>query len=169
MINRQSTMIRPFSPADLSAVCEIQRKCPQAGQWREEDYLRLATDEGGTILVAEVANANQREIAGFAAFLCLRDEADLRNLAVDPARQRKGIARALLTAGLGAMQSSGVQKLFLDVRASNQPARALYASLGFHLMYTRRNYYHEPEEDGLVMACEMNRHAEAKGLHGELT
>ena len=49
------------------------------------------------------------------------------------------------------MQESGVCRLFLEVRGSNQPALAFYAAAGFRLLYARREYYQDPVEDGLVM------------------
>jgi ribosomal-protein-alanine N-acetyltransferase len=84
------------------------------------------------------------------------DEAELRNIAVDPPHQRKGIARALLAEGIRTLQQAGVRQLFLEVRASNQPALAFYAAAGFQLLYTRHNYYHDPVEDALVMACDIS-------------
>ena len=122
--------VRAFADDDLAAVYAIQLKCPQAAQWRQEDYLHLARDPGGTILVAEVEDANPPEVAGFAVFHRVMDEAELRNIAVDPSHQRKGMARALLAAGIRAMQEFGVRRLFLEVRASNQPALALLRSGG---------------------------------------
>jgi ribosomal-protein-alanine N-acetyltransferase len=144
--------IRAFDGDDLAAVYAIQLKCPQAAQWRQEDYLLLARDPGGTILVAETEAASSPEVAGFAVFHCVMDEAELRNIAIDPAQQRKGIARSLLAVGIRAMQESGVCRLFLEVRASNQPALGFYASAGFELLYTRHDYYQDPIEDALVMA-----------------
>ena len=144
--------IRPFDDADLAAIHAIQLQCPQAAQWRPEDYLLLARVRGGTVLVAEIAGANPPEVAGFVAFHRVMDEAELRNLAVHPAHQRKGIARALVEAGFRALQASGARRLFLEVRASSQPALAFYASTGFQLLYTRRDYYENPVEDARVMA-----------------
>jgi ribosomal-protein-alanine N-acetyltransferase len=144
--------VRPFADADLAAVYAIQLQCPQAAQWRLEDYLHLARDPGGTVLVAELAAANLPAVAGFVVFHRVMDEAELRNIAVNPAHQRKGIARALLEAGIRTLQESGARRLFLEVRASNQPALAFYASAGFQLLYTRHDYYQNPVEDALVMA-----------------
>ena len=119
--------------------------------------------------MAELAGEAPPRVAGFAAFVPLGEEAELRNLAVDPAQQGKGIGRALLVEGLGRMRELGVKQLFLEVRASNQPALALYGSLGFRLLYTRRNYYHDPDEDGLVMAHDFTPSSESRGLNQELT
>ena len=147
--------VRAFASDDLAAVYAIQLKCPQSAQWREEDYLHLACDAGGTILVAEMESANPPAVAGFVAFHRVMDEAELRNMAVDPAQQRRGLACALLTAGIRVMQEFGVRQLFLEVRASNQPALALYREAGFQLRYSRREYYHDPVEDALVMGCDI--------------
>jgi ribosomal-protein-alanine N-acetyltransferase len=147
--------VRAFVDDDLTNIYAIQLRCPQAAQWRLEDYLHLARDPLGTILVAEVDDANLPRIAGFAAFHRVMDEAELRNMAIDPSHQRKGIARALLAAGILALQANGVSRLFLEVRASNQPALAFYASAGFSLLHNRRDYYHDPSEDALVMACDI--------------
>jgi ribosomal-protein-alanine N-acetyltransferase len=147
--------VRVLTHNDLAAIYAIQRKCPCTAQWRQDDYLSLAAEAGSLILVAEVAGAHLPELAGYAAFHQYGDEAELRNLAVDPAHQRKGIAHALLAEGFRRMWEFGVQRLFLEVRALNQPALALYNSLDFQLLYRRRNYYHDPPDDGLVMACDL--------------
>jgi ribosomal-protein-alanine N-acetyltransferase len=148
--------IRAFTSDDLAAVHAIQVKCPQAAQWRPEDYLQLAGDSLGTMVVAEDEISSPAEVVGFTAFHRVMDEAELRNIAVDASHQRKGVGRGLLTEGIRVLQEHGVRRIFLEVRASNQPARALYVSLGFQLIYTRHDYYHDPVEDALVMACDIS-------------
>jgi [ribosomal protein S18]-alanine N-acetyltransferase len=148
--------LRAFADHDLAAVGAIQLKCPQAAQWRAEDYLQLVHDPGGTILVAESDAPGAPGVTGFVAFHRVMDEAELRTIAIDPSHQRRGIARALLQAGIQVMQNFGVRKMFLEVRASNRPALALYRATGFELAYTRHGYYHDPVEDALVMACDIN-------------
>jgi len=51
---------------------------------------------------------------------------------VDPAFRRQGYARAILAACRTATARSGRRYVVLDVLDANAPARALYASLGFH-------------------------------------
>jgi ribosomal-protein-alanine N-acetyltransferase len=145
--------VRSCNDNDLAEIYAIQMKCPQAAQWRLEDYRQLSRDPLGVVLVAEVDDASVPALAGFAAFHRVLDEAELRNIATNPSHQRKGIARALLAAGMLALQANEVSRIFLEVRGSNQPALAFYASAGFHLLHTRRDYYHDPAEDALVMAC----------------
>jgi ribosomal-protein-alanine acetyltransferase len=144
--------IRPFADNDLVRVCAIQAKCPQAAQWLGWDYLQLAGSPGGMILVAEVEAQAPHEVVGFAAFHRVDDEAEVRNVAIDPARQRQGIARTLVAAGIRNLVELGVRRIFLEVRASNLPACELYVSVGFMLLSTRKKYYQNPDEDALVLA-----------------
>jgi len=144
-------VIRTFADDDVAAIRAIQSRCPQAAQWPADDYLLGARVPGGTILVAEVEPAESPQIAGFAVFHRVTDEAELRNIAVDPSHRRKGIAHALVTTGIRILQDSGVHQLFLEVRAGNQAALAFYASTGFRLLHTRPDYYRDPNEDALVM------------------
>jgi len=147
--------IRAFVDEDLPAVHAVQLQCPHAAQWQEDDYLRLAGIPGGMILIAQVAKAGPPEIVGFAAFHRISDEAELHNLAVNPAHQQRGVARALLQEGIRKLREAGTRRVFLEVRASNLPAVGLYASAGFTLHSTRRGYYQNPVEDALVMALEL--------------
>src|ERR1051325_8821712 len=95
--------IRSATDDDATAIHAIQLQCPQAAQWRIEDYRQLTVDPLGTLLVAEIDDANPSSIVGFAAFHRAVDEAELRNMAVEPAQHRNGIARALLAAGISAL------------------------------------------------------------------
>jgi ribosomal-protein-alanine N-acetyltransferase len=162
--------IRACAGDDLAAVYAIQLKCPPAAQWRQEDYLHLAAEPSGMILVAEVEDPSPPEVAGFAVFHRVMDEAELRNIAIHPTHQRKGIARALLEMAIRTLHESGVRQLFLEVRASNHPALAFYASVGFRLLYRRHDYYQAPLEDALVMACAIPTSSDfplSRELHGD--
>jgi ribosomal-protein-alanine N-acetyltransferase len=149
-------MIRAFTDADADAVWAIQVMSPPSAQWREADYVESARDAAYTILVAEVDGAVGHVVAGFAVFHRGADEGELRNLAVEPTERRKGIARALLAEGIRIMQGCGVRQMFLEVRASNQAAKALYASMGFTLIHIRPHYYSDPVEDAHMMAADLS-------------
>ena len=44
--------------------------------------------------------------------------------------------------------------IFLEVRASNNAAQALYQKNGFNAIGHRKNYYHDPVEDAIIMKRE---------------
>ena len=69
-----------------------------------------------------------------AGYICLwfgPRQVQVQNLAVDPGRRRQGIGRFLLGGGLLEARRKGARVASLEVRPSNEAARALYASLGF--------------------------------------
>jgi len=54
-------------------------------------------------------------------------------LAVDPAHQRQGLARALLDAAASEASARGARRLTLRVLGPNSGARALYEACGFEV------------------------------------
>ena len=147
--------IRQFSKEDVHAVLAIQAKCPQVAPWLERDYLRLADEPGGIILVAELETMEPPKVLGFAAFYRIIDEAELRNIAVDPEHQRQGVGRALLGEASKRLMEAGAKRILLEVRPSNKAALGLYYSAGFGLRSLRKDYYRDPQEDALVLALEL--------------
>ncbi len=141
-------MISLLQSADLAAAFAIEQRA-HAFPWSEktfasnqgERYLNLRLDVDGTM-------------AAFAITQVVLDEATLFNIAVDPAFQRRGLGRALLLHLIEALETRGVLTLWLEVRASNHAARALYESQGFNEATIRRNYYptSDGREDAIIMA-----------------
>lgn len=92
-------------------------------------------------------------LLGYGVLTLAADEAHLLNLSVAPAWQRHGIG-AQLTAFFSTLaREHGARKIYLEVRPSNLPARALYARTGFIEIGVRRDYYpaDNGREDAVVM------------------
>jgi ribosomal-protein-alanine N-acetyltransferase len=87
-------------------------------------------------------------------YLCLWEigrEIHITNLAVDPARRRRGLARVLLGHVLDDARRRAVELVFLEVRPTNVEAVRLYESFGFRVIGRRKGYYFDTGEDALVM------------------
>lgn len=80
------------------------------------------------------------------------DELEIHELAVSLESRRRGLASRLLRALLELERGRGCRAVWLEVRAGNGPARALYRSLGFREAGLRAGYYSEPREDALVLS-----------------
>jgi ribosomal-protein-alanine N-acetyltransferase len=105
----------------------------------------------GSSALASCAAGESVEVVGFAVASLLPPEAELETIAVASAAQRHGLARRLfaeLATEIGAAQ---ITEVFLEVRASNQPALGLYRGLGFAETGRRARYYHDPVEDAVLM------------------
>lgn len=145
--------IRNATDDDLEAIVSLQSRTPQAAQWNQADYAKLTGAPQGLILVAELDGMCPTLLAGFAAFHYVLDEAELRNMAVDPAHRRQGVGRELLAEARRQLLERGVRRIYLEVRASNTSAQRLYYSAGFSLCSRRKDYYSDPHEDGLVLSA----------------
>ena len=114
--------------------------------------LRIGTDgsltpAGKPFLVA----AGEREIVGYVIARGAADEGEILNLAVAPQFRRRGVGCGLGRAILELLGSRGVTAVYLEVRASNAVARALYEQLGFREVGRRADYYRRPVEDAILL------------------
>lgn len=75
-------------------------------------------------------------------------EYEIHTIGVDPAHQGRGIGRRML-ADLLEFADGGV--IFLEVRTDNQPAIALYESVGFVTVGLRKRYYRASGADAYTM------------------
>ena len=89
------------------------------------------------------------------------DETHLLNLTVAPAYQRQGWARVMLDALALWSRGQNAQWLWLEVRASNAHAKAVYLHCGFQEVGLRKGYYPaggsllSPREDAIVMSLKL--------------
>ncbi|WP_435928991.1 ribosomal protein S18-alanine N-acetyltransferase [Dryocola sp. BD613] len=140
--------IYSLKPSDLAAAYAIEQRS-HAFPWSEKTF---ASNQGDRYFNLRL-DVDDR-MAAFAVTQVVLDEATLFNIAVDPACQRKGLGRQLLAHLISELEKRDVFTLWLEVRASNTAAIALYESLGFNEATIRRNYYptKEGREDAIIMA-----------------
>ena len=98
----------------------------------------VAVDEGGPVL-------------GYVGSQSCFEEADLLNLCVRPEARRRGLAQALMRELERRLLPKGIEKITLEVRASNLPAIRLYEKLGYSQVGARKNYYEKPREDAQIL------------------
>jgi len=79
-------------------------------------------------------------------------DGDIQTVAVAPEHRGKGLGRLLVEALLGEARQRLASSVFLEVRADNDAARGLYASLGFQEIDRRTGYYQPDGVDAIVMA-----------------
>lgn len=137
-----------LTPDDLPAAWAIEQRS-HAFPWSEQVF---ASNQGDRYV--NFALFVEDKLAAYAITQVVLDEATLFNIAVDPAWQRQGLGKQLLTHLIEAMEAKGILTLWLEVRASNLGARALYEHLGFNEVTLRRNYYPTADgrEDAIIMA-----------------
>ena len=133
----------------VSQIAQLEAQC-FSDPWSEKSIASELENPLSLWLVAE----ENGQVCGYVGSQTVLDESDMMNVAVDPRFRRQGIARALIEALIGELAKMGSRCLRLEVRVSNENARALYARMGFQQLGLRKNYYHNPKEDALILGKE---------------
>ncbi|MBO3747121.1 ribosomal protein S18-alanine N-acetyltransferase [Streptosporangiaceae bacterium NEAU-GS5] len=141
---------------DLSAVMALERATFPADAWTEGMMRGELRDQPRTRhYVVAVADG---EIVGYAGLAAAGDQADVQTIAVLAEHRRSGIGTLLLESLLAEAVRRGASAVFLEVRADNPAAQAMYAKFGFERIGVRRAYY----EDG-TDAVTMVRKSDEQG------
>ena len=145
--------IRQAVPEDLEALLSIEKLCSPV-PWQRDSLLRdLTVHDAAIYWVAETCSG---QLAGYVACWKVQMEADIVNMAVLPEWRRRGVATALLEHLLDQLAAAGVEQVFLDVRESNQAARALYRRCGFTVIGQRTAYYPNNGESAIIMTKKLD-------------
>ena len=162
----------PMTEADLDTVHEVE-KLAYTHPWSRRHFAdSLASGYPAVLLLGEALpgetphprRADGRVLLGYLVAMPGVDEVHLLNITVAPSQQRQGWARFMLDALALWSRGQRAQWLWLEVRASNVPARSLYQRYGFQQVGLRRAYYPAGQlqrEDAVVMS--LNRVAGGAG------
>lgn len=134
--------ILPLTADDLPRVMELERES-FSDPWSEATMAATLSIPVVRGLAARVDG----EMVGFALAYLIPPEGEIADICVSPKVRGRGIASLLMQALL----EGDCTEFWLEVRASNTPARRLYEKLGFAAVGIRKNYYDNPREDAVVM------------------
>lgn len=147
--------LRNATVADVTALSTLETACFPDDAWSRESLLSHLTAP----LCAACLMEDGGEIVGYASGRLLPPEAEVYRVAVLPRFRRRGIGLALLSALELHFAEVGCDRFFLEVRASNDAARHLYASLGYEEVGMRRRYYRAPVEDAILYEKSLEKEA----------
>jgi len=136
--------IRRLTYGDLPEVIAVERRAFPA-PWSLAMFV-LELSKPTSICVGAVSNG---ELAGY--LICSRYHTvwHLMNVAVDLDHRRLGVASRLIEHLLE--EAGDHERYTLEVRVSNTEAIRMYESFGFRSAGIRRRYYHDNNEDALIM------------------
>lgn len=138
------TTVRPMTGADLPQVAALEAAL-QPRPWSEQVFRDELGMRNRTYLVA----AGPDGVVGFAGLMVVDDEAHVTNLLVAEDSRRRGLGRQLMVALIEIAVSQDASHLTLEVRSTNEAARALYARLGLAPVGIRPRYY--GDDDALIL------------------
>jgi ribosomal-protein-alanine N-acetyltransferase len=139
---------RAMTLADVGAVLALEVRA-YSYPWSRGNFI----DSLAAGYLADVLVDEEDAVLGYFLALPGVGELHLLNVTVAPEHQCRGLGRCLMQALHGHAQRLGLGAVFLEVRASNLRARALYARLGYAEVGLRRGYYPATprREDAIVM------------------
>ncbi|HEV8379064.1 MAG TPA: GNAT family acetyltransferase [Tepidisphaeraceae bacterium] len=123
--------IRTFEPPDEPAVIELWRRCDLLRPWNDpqQDIQHKVKQNDGLFLVGLIENQIIASVMagydGHRGWLYL--------VAVDPAHQRRGHARQIITDAERLLRGMGCRKINLQVRDTNQQVIEFYQRVGYSI------------------------------------
>jgi ribosomal-protein-alanine acetyltransferase len=140
--------IRHATAADIPDLTALEKHAATAAHWSLKQYEAAFSGESPLrmILISE----EETRVQGFIAGRALDQEWEIENIVVAVSVQRRGFGTRLLEKFLDSARGRGAEKVFLEVRESNQSARRLYEKAAFTESGRRKLYYQEPAEDAIV-------------------
>jgi ribosomal-protein-alanine N-acetyltransferase len=139
-------VISPMRRRHLRAVLGIEERTSST-PWSLGLFLGEARREERVYLVARAGH----RVVGFAGMLFANADGHVTTIAVDPEHQGGRIGTRLLLVLVRRAVERGAEAVTLEVRTSNEPAKALYRRFGFSPAGVRKGYYRDPVEDALVL------------------
>ena len=104
-----------------------------------------------TALRRAMFGGTHERIVGFMGVWYMVDQLHLVTIAVDPAQQRRGIGTRLLLEVFDLAMEAELNEIVLEVRESNDRARAMYEAFGFRKAGQLLDYYKDNHETAIVM------------------
>ncbi len=138
--------IRRSRPDDATAIAEMELSIFPDPWGKKEIFSYICSDRGMCFTALE-----GDEPIAYIIGTKIPPEGEIYRIAVREDKRQRGIGYRLLSFALKSERGAGVETVFLEVRESNAPARALYRAYGFAEVSVRKNYYKNPAEDAVIM------------------
>ena len=145
-----SLVLRAAHRSEAATIASMSRLQVEHGlnwRWTPGRVRRHISDKETMVLLASIGG----EIEGFAIMKFRDEDAHLFLLAVQPKSRRSGIGTALVEWLEKSCRTAGINRIRLEVRASNDAARRFYERLGYGFVSQVSGYY-ERREAAVVMA-----------------
>jgi ribosomal-protein-alanine acetyltransferase len=144
-------LLRSATPADLDVIDALERATFPTDAWSRAMLEAELSGPHGFYLAAVEGEGGP--VIGYAGLLAPRGsgQGDIQTIAVAESARRRGIGAALLDALLAEARAREANEVFLEVRADNPGAEALYVTRGFERIAIRPAYYQPDGVDAVVM------------------
>lgn len=145
----EAVTLRDVRWQDLAALTILDRRAFGEDAWSEATWwAELAHRPRRSYVLLE---DDPGHILGYGGIDIGGDVADIMSVAVVPTAQGRGFGRRILTELHQRSATAGAAYALLEVRADNEAAVALYASMGYQQIHRRPRYYQPGDVDAVIM------------------
>jgi len=144
-----SYLVAPARTAHLDEIARIEQESFLV-PWKREFFESELSEPYRYSRVLLSLDGSAPVVGGYLFAVSLYEEFHINKIATDPRVRNRGLGRALLEDALARARTVRAGAVTLEVRVSNIPARAFYATFGFREAYRRKSYYQDGE-DALAM------------------
>lgn len=150
--------IEPMQPADIPQVLAVEQ-ASYTMSWPRKAYdYELNHNELAHYFVLRLSPVSSEDsspkasaaIIGLGGFWLMSDEMHITTIAIEAHWRRLGLGEWMLITLLEKGQALRAKVATLEVRPSNQAARALYRKYNFYEVSRRPRYYPDNSEDALI-------------------
>lgn len=139
--------LREMKLNDSVQIAELEQEI-FTDAWTQTGIEETFVQSHSVIVVAE----EDSKIQGYCILYVVLDEAEIARIGVTERVRYGGVGSLILQFGEKICKEKGVERLLLDVREGNLPARKFYEKHGFLVDGVRKNFYDNPKEDGVLMS-----------------
>ena len=136
----------------LNACVDLDQKSLK-GIWTESQWEKELNDTKRICI--GLMEIEQKKLLGLCSAWVVTDELHITSIAVLPTHQRKGLGKFLLSDLIKRSRFLRTNQIHLEVKETNEPAKALYKSMGFKTIAIRSNFY-EDGNSALLLTKEIN-------------
>ena len=124
------------------------------GLWTKSQWERELNDPKRICI--GVMELETEKLLGLCSAWLIVDELHITSFAVHPIHQRKGLGKFLLSDLIKRSSSLPINQIYLEVKDTNQTAKAFYKSMGFKIVGKRSNFYNDGS-NALIFIKQLNK------------
>lgn len=140
-------VIRQADEQDVDAIAGLEEICFTTPWSRNSIHQELTENKLAFYTIAELNG----QVVGYAGMWFIIDEGHITNVAVLPEHRQKHIGSAMIAVMIHFAEERGIKRFTLEVRSSNEAAKALYRKFDFKEEGLRKGYYQDNGEDAVIM------------------
>ena len=135
----------------LNDCVDLDRKSLD-GLWTKSQWERELIDPKRICL--GIIELESKKLLGLCSAWLVIDELHITFIAVHPIHQRRGLGKFLLLELIKRSKSLQTNRIYLEVKDTNEPAKAFYKSMGFKTVGNRSDFYKDGS-DALLLIKEI--------------